>query len=278
MTEPTVDTPIRDAIFEHEMFGAGNTNSGYLLEGIRHVEATWVFSPAELADELSCMAKEGLVLRRDGDIREYWEATRAGQIARELRWQQRKRRHPALASRTTPVEALVIAVIASGGDDCDTLASGGLVAGALGIYLSRLGETVCSTTLDALVVRGLVRRDDEDLLGWPFRLMLTADGRRLYAHDVVPPLGLQPPATTSRQSNPSGCRSTISASTRHSPTTCDIDGRRPGDVPELVRGSPPPHCMRRFLRWFYRTGWDGTLSEPTRHVRRRRTGSSGCYS
>ncbi|MGB8417863.1 hypothetical protein [Paraburkholderia sp.] len=198
MTEPTVDTPIRDAIFEHEMFGAGNTNSGYLLEGIRHVEATWVFSPAELADELSCMAEEDLVLRRDGfggDIREYWEATRAGQTARELRWQQCKRRHPALVSRTAPVEDLVIAVIASGGDDCDTLASGALVAGALGIYLSRLGETVCSTTLDALVVRGLVRRDDEDLLGWPFRLMLTADGRRLYAHDVVPRLGLQPPAT-----------------------------------------------------------------------------------
>ncbi|KAE8754963.1 hypothetical protein FSO04_36880 [Paraburkholderia madseniana] len=49
MTEPTVDTPIRDAIFEHEMFGAGNTDSGYLLEGIRHVEATWVFDTLGVA-------------------------------------------------------------------------------------------------------------------------------------------------------------------------------------------------------------------------------------
>ncbi|WP_168788735.1 hypothetical protein [Paraburkholderia aromaticivorans] len=75
MTEPTVDTPIRDAIFEHEIFGAGNTNSGSCLK----VSATWkrpgwVFSPAELADELNCGAEEGLVLRRDGfggDIRQY---------------------------------------------------------------------------------------------------------------------------------------------------------------------------------------------------------------
>ncbi len=252
------------------------------------------------------------------------------------------------------MEDLVIAVIASGGDDCDTLASGGLVAEALGIYLSHLGETVCSTTFDALVVRGLVRRDDEDLLGWPFRgckpeppkippgnvigdisvvtairhclpyaffpiwvpipgqvslvpgniclattppmvafrsprnfrrfrltppfrLMLAADGRRLYARDVVPRLGLRPPATVLAPIEPErlpfdnlGLDPTLADNLRY---RWEEAGRCAGARAWLAATVLYVSILEV---WFYRTGWDGTLSEPTRHVRRRRTGSRGC--
>ncbi|PRX26098.1 hypothetical protein B0G75_12055 [Paraburkholderia sp. BL18I3N2] len=180
------------------MFTAGNIGSGVVLEGIREVEATWPFEPAAVIAALLSLAADGFAQRREGfggDVQEYWESTRAGQIAREMRWQQRGRRHPALVSQTASAEDLIIAVIGSGGDERDPLASGGLVEAALGIYLFRLGETVCDATLGALIARGLVRRNDHDLLGWPFRLMLTADGRRQYAHDVIPRLGLRPPAT-----------------------------------------------------------------------------------
>ncbi|WP_211613900.1 hypothetical protein [Paraburkholderia haematera] len=71
----------------------------------------------------------------------------------------------------------------------------GLDAEALAVYLARLGEKVCETTPEALIARGFIQREDGDIFGWPFRLMVTADGRHQYAHDVVPQLTLQPPAT-----------------------------------------------------------------------------------
>ncbi|MBP0590476.1 hypothetical protein J8I87_12260 [Paraburkholderia sp. LEh10] len=198
MTELSRSSDIRDAIFEHEMFDAGNIKSGYMLEAIRYVEATWAFAPADIAEELDQMETDRLVVRRPGfggDIREYWEATKAGKIVREMRWQQQGKRHAALSAQMAPAEELVIALIASGGNQDDTEMTAGLDAEALSVYLAKLGEDVCKTTLDSLIARGLVRRDDEDIFGWPFRLVLTADGQRRYAHGVVPQLGLQPPAT-----------------------------------------------------------------------------------
>ena len=180
------------------MFDAENISSSYLLEGIRHVEATWAFTHTELTNELGRMEADGLLLRRSGfggDALEYWEATSSGKIKREMRWQERARRHPALSAQTASAEDLAIALIASGGDENELQIDTGLTAAALSVYLARLGETVCESTVNALLTQGLVRRADEDLLGWPFRLVLTADGRRKYAHDVVPRLGLQPPTT-----------------------------------------------------------------------------------
>ncbi|MCG5078799.1 hypothetical protein [Paraburkholderia tagetis] len=251
MTAPTTNAEIRDAIFEHEMFSAGNINSGYLLEGIRHVEATWVFSPTELIDELHRMENEGLVLRRDGfggDIREYWESTRAGQIAREMRWQKCERRDPALSSQTSAAEDLIIAVIASGGSEYEALSGAGLMAEALGVYLSRWSETVCETTLNALIERGLVRRDDQDLVGWPFRLMLTADGRRRYAHDVVPRLGLRPPAT-------------ILAPSEHERLPCDDLGLEPALADNLrYRWEEAGRCKEAHA-WLAATALYGSILE-----------------
>ncbi|WP_157381908.1 hypothetical protein [Burkholderia ubonensis] len=198
MTEPKADATIRDAIFEHEMFNTMNINSSYVLESIRHVEATWTYSATDLAEELCRMEAEGLLLRKTGfggDAHEYWEATHTGKIAREGRWQELGRRHPALSDRTASAEDLVIAVVASRGDEQDVPGSSGLDLAAVSVYLAHLGEPVCEATVNELIVRGLIRREDEDILNWPFRLTLTADGRRHYAHDIVGRLGLQPPAT-----------------------------------------------------------------------------------
>ncbi|SFU21004.1 hypothetical protein [Paraburkholderia aspalathi] len=198
MTDPNRTADIRDSIFEHEMFDAGNIQSGYMLEAIRYVEATWAFAPADIAEELDRMETEGLILRRPGfggDVREYWETTKAGKIVRETRWQQLGKRHAALSARAAPAEDLVIALVASGGNQDEREPTAGLDAEALSVYLARLGEEVCKTTLETLIARGVVRRDDEDILGWPFRLMLTADGLRQYSQGVVPQLGLQPPST-----------------------------------------------------------------------------------
>ncbi|WP_211613899.1 hypothetical protein [Paraburkholderia haematera] len=97
MTESSATAEMSDSIFEHEMFDAGNIKSGYMLEAIRHIEATWAFSSSDIAEELHRMETECLVLRRSGfggDVGEYWEATLAGRVAREIRWQQRGMRTP----------------------------------------------------------------------------------------------------------------------------------------------------------------------------------------
>ncbi|OAJ52620.1 hypothetical protein [Paraburkholderia ginsengiterrae] len=180
------------------MFDAGNIQSWYALEAIRDVEATWTFSAAEVGKEFIRMEREGLVLRRSGfggDLREYWEATQSGKIAREMRWQERGRRHLVLSTQDGSVEALAIALIASGGEEREVPTGSGLAATALSVYLHRFGETASEAMVNELIAKGLVRREDEDLINWPFRLMLTADGRRQYAREVVPRLGLQPPAT-----------------------------------------------------------------------------------
>ncbi|CAE6713138.1 hypothetical protein [Paraburkholderia nemoris] len=198
MTDPSRTADIRDSIFDHEMFDAGNIKSGYMLEAIRYVEATWAFAAADIAEELDRMESEGLVLRRTGfggDVRQYWESTKAGKIAREMRWQQVGKRHAALSAHAASTEDLVIALVASGGNQDEREPTAGLDAEALSVYLARLGEEVCKTSLETLIARGVVRRNDEDMLGWPFRLMLTADGLRQYAQSVVPQLGLLPPAT-----------------------------------------------------------------------------------
>ncbi|WMY10964.1 hypothetical protein [Paraburkholderia phenoliruptrix] len=198
MTEITVKTELRDAIFEHEMFNAGNISSSFALAAIRYVEASWSFSTAELGEELSRMESEGLVLRTSGfggDIREYWGATQAGKIARELRWRERGRRHPAMSAEDASAEDRAIALIASGGEEFELPGGYGLTATALSVYLGHSDETALDALLSDLIVKELVRREDEDLMSWPFPLVLTADGRRYYALEVVPRLGLLPPAT-----------------------------------------------------------------------------------
>ncbi|MFM0363057.1 hypothetical protein [Paraburkholderia sediminicola] len=193
MTDQTIVTtaPIRDALYEHEIFEAGAGGGAYAMEGIRQVEATWSFEECDLETELVAMEVVGLVQR----LGPCWDATRAGRVAREARWQQRGLRHPALSSAASAPDDLALAVIASGGEQWDAMAGGGLPEQSLGIYLFRLGDAASTATLAILIARGLVYCDPQQVFGWPVPLTLTADGRRQYARDVVPRLGLRPPAT-----------------------------------------------------------------------------------
>jgi hypothetical protein len=137
------------------------------------------------------MEADGLVQR----LGDHWDATRAGRIAREARWQQRSRRHPALSSRAAAPIDLALAVIASGGEQWDAMAGSGLADHALGVYLFNLGDATCDATLTTLITSGLVHSDQEQVFGWPVPRTLTANGRRHYAQEVVGRLGLRPPAT-----------------------------------------------------------------------------------
>lgn len=192
MSDPLRDLAIRDAIFEHEMFAACDLNGLYALESVREVEATWPFRPAEIEAALAGMAAEELVARTYGET---WSATPSGRLAREARWQERGRRHPVLSSPAADLEDLALAVIASGGEEQDALAGGGLKESTLGVYLFRFGEARCASVVGTLILRDLVRREHRDMFDLVPTLALTADGRRHYAQEVVGRLGLQPPAT-----------------------------------------------------------------------------------
>ncbi|AJZ56241.1 hypothetical protein [Paraburkholderia fungorum] len=138
------------------------------------------------------MAAEELVARTYGET---WSATPAGRRAREARWQERGRRHPALSAPAADLEDLALAVIASGGEEHDALAGRGLKESTLGVYLFRFGEARCASVVGTLILRELVRRAHQDMFDLVPTLILTADGRRHYAQQVVGRLGLRPPAT-----------------------------------------------------------------------------------
>jgi hypothetical protein len=182
---------IRDALFEHDMFDPAAGGASYGLDHIRNIEATWAFEASEITSALARMTPTEIVLTDNG----YWTATRAGLIAREARWHQLGRRHPALSSETFDLEDLALAIIASGGEDFDTFQSNGLAERALSVHLFRFGDAACEAAITALSSRGLVRRIDDGIASWPAKLILSADGRRRYAHKLVPQLGLQPPST-----------------------------------------------------------------------------------
>ncbi|MFM0111703.1 hypothetical protein [Paraburkholderia nemoris] len=208
MSDPIRYASIRDAIFEHDMFDAAGSGVLYTLEGIRQVEATWAFESTELAAELMRMTDDGLVVPTYGET---WNATPAGRIAREARWQPRGLRHPTLTLQTAMPEDLVIALIATTTDGWDVLSNAGFVEAALGVYLFRLGDAVCDATVTTLISRGLVRRELPDGFGWQATLMLTADGRRLYAQRWCPGSVSNRRCRFSQPARPSTYHSKISA-------------------------------------------------------------------
>ncbi|MEM5344287.1 hypothetical protein [Paraburkholderia azotifigens] len=192
MIDSTADAAVRDALFEHKMFSAHAGGASYSLEHIRQLEGTWQYEAEAIRSALASMKADGLVSTGGST----WQATRAGLIAREMRWQQRGLRHPALLSGTTDCRDLMIALIASGGEEHEGgFAEQGLAQRALGVYLFGVGESECNALLDRLLADGVARRIDHGIGNWPARLLLSADGRRLYAQAIVPRLGLRPPAT-----------------------------------------------------------------------------------
>ncbi|VWB83812.1 hypothetical protein [Burkholderia lata] len=191
MTDGTIAAVLRDALFEHELFRAGGSGVAYAVDEIRRVPKTWAFDRDEIISELGRMSEEGLVVA----LGHCWHAPIAGQIVRERRWVELGRRHSSLSASDASLHDLVLAVIASGGEESDELSSGALVKDALVVYLSRHGIKDIDRVVDDLIAMELVNPDNSHEFGWFPALSLSADGARRYANDVVRQLGLRPPAT-----------------------------------------------------------------------------------
>lgn len=186
-----VDPQLLDALYAHEMFYAHASGASYGLEHIRQLEETWQYEADQVRSALASLTDEGLITKEKA----FWRATRAGLTAREMRWQQRGMRHPSLTSGNVDLRDIVVALIASGGEEHEGFSVNGLAQPALSVYLFRTGEAGCDGLLEKLIADGVARRIDHGIAGWPARLILSADGRRLYAQEIVPRLGLRPPAT-----------------------------------------------------------------------------------
>ncbi len=181
---------IRDAIFEHEMFEPSSGETGYPLDHLRRVEATWNFTEAEILAELQKMAQDGVIHEDSG----YWRASPEGRAKRERRWQEKSRRHSALVEQTGDAKDLIVALVASSHEKVDYFETRAFHPDFLPLYLWRLAENTINEALRQLIDSKLVTSGDFYLIGQQ-RLSLTADGRIEYVKRVVPRLGLVPPNT-----------------------------------------------------------------------------------
>lgn len=181
---------IRDAIFEHEMFEPLSGGTGYALDHLRRVEATWNFTETEILAELQTMAQDGLIHDDSG----YWRASPEGRARRERRWQEKSRRHPALVEQTGDAKDLIVALVASSHANFDYFETRAFHPDFLPMYLWKLAEDTIDEALRQLIHGKLVISGDFYLIGQQ-RLSLTADGRIEYVKRVVPRLGLVPPNT-----------------------------------------------------------------------------------
>lgn len=186
---------IRDAIFEHGIFAAGQIGNWQVRpDAFRRHEAAWRFETADIEAELRRMQAAGLVTCNEAG---FWHALPAGLVARETRWQTTGRRHRSLGSGRAAVDDLVLAIVMSGGWEIHPDEPPQFPEHELAIYLARVSPAECERTTQSLVERGLLTReidwDDFRFNGVPLRT--TPDGDRYYAQQVVPRLGLTLPAT-----------------------------------------------------------------------------------
>jgi len=180
----------RDAIYEHEMFEPSSVGSGYALDHLRRLEATWNFTEAEILAELQKMTRDGLIYDDSG----YWRASPEGRAKRERRLQEQSKRHPALVEQTADEKDLIVALVASSHQEVDYFENRAFRPDFLPVYLWKLSEDSINSALQQLIESKLVCSGDFYLIG-DTRLSLTADGRIEYAKRVIPRLGLVPPNT-----------------------------------------------------------------------------------
>lgn len=186
---------VRDAIFEHEIFWPCNFGLVAHAPDFRRSEAAWDFSPTEIDVELDRMRGQGLIM---SSLAPGWIASEAGQISRERRWQALGRRHSALSDPSSAIDDLVVAIVKSGGAQSENEARLHLLDHELDVYLCGVAPADRQAALERLISQGLITRDFDlrDLVllnGSPLRT--TPDGDRYYARQVVPRLGICPPAT-----------------------------------------------------------------------------------
>lgn len=170
------------------MFDAARREASFRITSIRRVESTWDFGVEEIAGELQRM--ESLRLATI-DNESYLSATLAGRIAREQRWQELQRRHPALSDPAALLCDLVLALVVSGEEDGEPVAHSTFRASALEVYLWRRTAKDIQSAIEALSSAGLIRQigDAERLRGIEYQA--TAEGAIHYAKNVIGTLGLR---------------------------------------------------------------------------------------
>lgn len=184
---------VRDALFSHEMFDAGQTGQiAYSLDSLRDHESALPFERGPVEAELDALSRDRLVAAMGANA---WFATSAGLVARERRWRERGLRHPALGDPAVPVRDRIIALVHSGGETDERLAGQGLARQALMVLLFDVDPLGVLLELEALETDGLLRQDASCFGTDDARLYLRADGRRYYINEIVQRLGLVPPAT-----------------------------------------------------------------------------------
>ena len=183
---------IREVLYGHDMFEPSSRgNMQYGLEHILHMEATWAFTPEQIQAELVELRAEQLVQEENG----YWCASMAGRIARERFWLRKSFRHPALGDASIKTRDLILALIASNGDEHQGYARPSLTEQQLNIHLPDVPVDAKEAVLEELKAEGLIHRGTLPLHKDVPVNGLTAQGQRVYAQEVVPRLALQPPAT-----------------------------------------------------------------------------------
>lgn len=186
------DQAIQEALYCHEMFEPSRSGgTRYGLEHIMRTEATWAFTQEQIQDALTELHREQFVHAEGG----YWCASTEGRIARERLWQKKGLRHPALRDASVSPNDLILALIASDGDEYQGHEHPSLPEQQLNIHLPDMPVDTKQAVLQELVTEGLIRRGTSPVNKDVAVSMLTAKGLRVYAQQVVPRLALQPPAT-----------------------------------------------------------------------------------
>lgn len=188
-----MNSAIRDALFDHEMFFAQTQGRSFGVDHIRRVESTWAFSSDEVKKEIDKMLEEKLLEGDDYSFQGYFSATPKGKIEREKRWQEKGLRSSCLGGKHIPVEDQIIALVASEHDEQIFESCMGFHENTFGIYLWGFPSEELKDKVDGLVEGGFLYRGD--LLAQYGMVFLTADGEIKYAKELVPKLGIIPPET-----------------------------------------------------------------------------------
>ncbi|WP_280807880.1 hypothetical protein [Variovorax boronicumulans] len=118
-------------------------------------------------------------------------ATAEGYIEREKRWQELKRRHPALLAQQASTRDLALALLVSVGTDPDEQAfSECFRVKSLHVYLWFRTSADIDSAVEELMAEGLIRSADPMFTSQGPALAPTAEGRIYCAQMLVPRLGL----------------------------------------------------------------------------------------
>lgn len=186
---------IRESIFCHEMFHASNYRStcGFGADHIRQTEETWDYTDDEFSQELGNLEKEGIVEKINSSGSTYFQATKAGLVARERNYQERGLRHPSLINKTLDIGNAIVALMSCDDYGMEVSQFSEFDMEELHVYLWNHDDTCIREAVIGLERDGIIRKSQIE--GWGERYYLTAAGRIKYARIILPELGLSSPET-----------------------------------------------------------------------------------